>query len=252
MHRVFKKEKFKCYKFHVAQKLFPGDNLRRIEWCNWLFNKIQENPDFLGNIIWTDECTFTSCGLFNRNNEHIWSRENPREFREIRRQGRFSVNVWAGIKGDTIIGPHFFENTLNAERYLNFLQTNFQNFVDEKIPLAELETLWFQHDGAPPHNGINVCEFLNHEFPDRWIGNRGVVRWPARSPDLTPPDYFLWGTLKNRVYKTEIQDIEQLKDRIHAAFRSIRRRDLRRTIENMKKRIGNCIAQNGGLFEHLM
>ncbi|XP_074042857.1 uncharacterized protein isoform X4 [Leptinotarsa decemlineata] len=32
-------------------------------------------------------------GIFNRNNELIWSINNPRQFREIRTQVRFSINV---------------------------------------------------------------------------------------------------------------------------------------------------------------
>ncbi|EZA62612.1 hypothetical protein X777_10243, partial [Ooceraea biroi] len=42
---------------------------------------------------------------------------------------------------------------------------------------------------------------LNESFPDRWIGRGGRISWPARSPDLTPLDFFLWGHLKNEVYR---------------------------------------------------
>ncbi|EZA48673.1 hypothetical protein X777_13179, partial [Ooceraea biroi] len=40
---------------------------------------------------------------------------------------------------------------------------------------------------------------LNESFPDRWIGRGGRISWPARSPDLMPLDFFLWGHLKNEV-----------------------------------------------------
>ncbi|EZA51396.1 hypothetical protein X777_09665, partial [Ooceraea biroi] len=42
---------------------------------------------------------------------------------------------------------------------------------------------------------------LDESFPDRWIGRGGRISWPARSPDLTPLDLFLWGHLKNEVYR---------------------------------------------------
>ncbi|KAJ8894315.1 hypothetical protein PR048_006935 [Dryococelus australis] len=38
------------------------------------------------------------------------------------------------------------------------------------------------------------------EYPRRWIGRGGLVPWPARSPDLSPSDFFFWGCLKRRVY----------------------------------------------------
>nr|CAI5833004.1 unnamed protein product [Callosobruchus analis] len=37
----------------------------------------------------------------------------------------------------------------------------------------------------------------------QWIGRRGPIEFPPRSPDLTPLDFFLWGTVKDEVYKQE-------------------------------------------------
>ena len=34
---------------------------------------------------------------------------------------------------------------------------------------------------------------------------------PPRSPDLTPPDFYLWGHLKGRVYRNNPLTIEDLK-----------------------------------------
>ena len=53
---------------------------------------------------------------------------------------------------------------------------------------------------------------LNEKFPNRWIGHKGSVTWPVRSSDLTSLDYFLWGTLKDMVYKeqpTTSHDMQQ-------------------------------------------
>ncbi|GBL73687.1 hypothetical protein AVEN_230681-1 [Araneus ventricosus] len=41
------------------------------------------------------------------------------------------------------------------------------------------------------------------EYPGRWIGRGGPVLWPPRSPDLTSLDFFLWGHLKELVYRDE-------------------------------------------------
>ncbi|EFN89314.1 hypothetical protein EAI_05291, partial [Harpegnathos saltator] len=63
--------------------------------------------------------------------------------------------------------------------------------------------VWFQQNGVPPHYAIRSREFLNRSFPSRWIGRRGAIEWSARSPDLSPLDFFLWGYLKNKVYATK-------------------------------------------------
>ena len=36
----------------------------------------------------------------------------------------------------------------------------------------------------------------------------------ARSPDLTPLDYFHWGYLKSKVYSTQPQSLDELQNRI--------------------------------------
>ena len=39
---------------------------------------------------------------------------------------------------------------------------------------------------------------LDAAFPDTWIGRRGAIEYPARSPDLTPMDFFLWDISKTK------------------------------------------------------
>lgn len=250
MWRVLHNNRYKPYKIHISQALHPGDALRRLNFCNWITQQIANDANILNKIIWLDECKFTNQGMFNRKNEHYWSVENPRQFREIRHQRRFHLNVWCGILGDRLLGPFIYEETLNGERYLNFLNTQLMEYL-ENFPLAHLAQLWMQQDGAPPHNTIPVREFLNQHFRNQWIGNRGVVEWPARSPDLSPLDYFLWGCLKDKIYKTNIENVEELRRRIMTAFGSIRRRDIQRAVNNIRKRAALCIRENGFQFEHL-
>jgi len=71
--------------------------------------------------------------------------------------------------------------------------------------------MWYQQDGAPPHSHRDVRAYLDNTFPDRWIGCRGSVEYPQRSPDVTPPDFFLWGYLKDTVYSTKPATPEKLR-----------------------------------------
>ena len=63
-----------------------------------------------------------------------------------------------------------------------------------------MQNLWFQQDGATPHTARETMAILRAAFPGRLISRFGDVPWPPRSPDLTPPDFFLWGYLKGKVY----------------------------------------------------
>jgi hypothetical protein len=53
-------------------------------------------------------------------------------------------------------------------------------------------------------NSRQPKEILDEQYPDRWIGRGGPRSWPARSPDLNPLDFFLWGHVKNVVYRHPI------------------------------------------------
>ena len=50
--------------------------------------------------------------------------------------------------------------------------------------------LWFMKDGAPAHSARTVIQYLNEQFPQKWIGRNSLFKWPARSTDLNPVDYF--------------------------------------------------------------
>ena len=79
----------------------------------------------------------------------------------------------------------------------------------------------FQQDGAPPHYAIAVREILDDDLQNRWVGIRGPIEWPSRSPDLTACDYWLWGYLKEKVYARIPRDVDMLKLVIEEEIRAI-------------------------------
>ena len=79
----------------------------------------------------------------------------------------------------------------------------------------------FHQDGAPPHTSHDACDLSRDIFGDNWIGNYGPENWPARSPDITPPVFFVCGCVKDRVFTILVNYVIQLKRRITGAIRSI-------------------------------
>ncbi|OXU19485.1 hypothetical protein TSAR_006288 [Trichomalopsis sarcophagae] len=135
---------------------------------------LDQNPDFFWNVCLSDEATFISNGSLNRHNCHYWSPENPHWYREVLNQHHWSLHVWVGICNGQVIGPHFFERTINGQMYLEFLENDLPGYL-ENIPLAIRLNLWYQQDGAPAHYARIVRTFLNQQFPNRWIGRGGPV-----------------------------------------------------------------------------
>lgn len=249
--KILSKHGFKSYKYQVNQHLYEADGARRITFCNWFLQNYGEDINFHKKILFSDESRFTNNGMFNRNNNRYWSRQNPHLIREGNFQERFGINVWMGVLGNHIIGPIFFEGPLTAVRYRGFLENEIEGFIDE-IPLAGLEQMYFQQDGAPPHSARIVAEFLNNRHGNRWIGTNGPVRWPARSPDLSPLDFHYWAFMKNEVYATPVATIEELRNRIEGSVARIQRQQLNNVLGAFVRRIRLCLEVNGQHFEQLL
>ena len=110
---------------------------------------------------------------------------------------------------------------------------------------------WFQQDGATPHTSNESLAWLRQRFPDRLISRRCDPEWSPHSPDLNPPDFYLWGYLKDRVFGNNPQTIPDLKAAITAAIKAIPREECGRVIENFARRIQVCLQRRGAHLEHI-
>lgn len=243
------------YPYHIqrVQCLTDRDFPPRFNLCQWFLQKIALFHLFLSNILFTDEAGFSREGIFNFHNNHCWADENPQEISQRRHQVRFSLNVWIGIVGDNLIGPMFLPNRLNGVSYLNFLTQDLPELLEE-LPLYLRNNMWYMQDGAPPHFSLDVRQHLNQVFGNKWIGRGGPIPWPARSPDLNPLDFFVWGYLKSLVYRTPVDNIEDLRERIVAGCEVIRQKPgvFEKMRQSMRKRMDCVIEMNGRHIEHLL
>ena len=248
--RILKRNGFRSYKYNIPQHLYETDFERRLLFCLWFQEQNNLEQDLTNIILFTDESRFTKNGMFNRQNSRYWSRQNLHLLRQGRFQEIFGINVWMGVVGHHIIGPIFFEGNLTGQRYLDFLQHEIENLINN---LPNYQNLYFQQDGAPPHNARITTQYLNYRFPNRWIGTNGPVRWPARSPDLTPMDFFIWPFLKEKVYgQGPPLNLNQLRNRIEIAVNLITPVILENVKREFNRRIEMCVRENGGHVEHLL
>jgi hypothetical protein len=92
-----------------------------------------------------------------------------------------------------------------------------------------------------------VKVFLDQQFPGKWIGKGGgPIAWPPRSPGLTSLYFFLRGYVKDLVYLTKVQDVEELRRRITAACETVRPVMLQNSWQEVECRIDICRATKGG------
>ncbi|OXU18325.1 hypothetical protein TSAR_009497 [Trichomalopsis sarcophagae] len=199
--------------------------------------------------MFSDESTFNSIGHLNRHNSHYWSAINPHGMQQIDNQHRWNINFLCCIMNGNLMGPYFFEGNVNSESYLNLIENELPILL-EHVDMNTRYRMWLQQDGAPPHYARIVRNFLNDRFPNRWIGRGGPIAWPRRSLDLTPLDFYLWGYLKDTVYRERPTTANDMRMRIQNACANIPRNVLIRTVEHFQQRLQLCLQVGEATFEH--
>ena len=245
IHRILKKMIHMFpYKVTRVHQLLPADYAQRKAFATWCIDNLSEDQNFLRRIVFSDECVFHVSGIANTQNSRIWGTENPRHYRQHEMHSE-KITVWCAVHANGVLDPYYFDNqTVRGADYNQLLHT----YVRAQAPYFPSNAL-FQQDGAPPHTNLQARALLNEIFPNSWIGKYGPHNWPPRSPDLTPPDFFLWGYVKDKVFRTPVQNVTQLKRRITQAIRSVTQEMLQNVWRNLENRLNAIIRENGRHIE---
>lgn len=249
--RILKRHHYRSYHVNVHQALRTGDTERRFQFAATALEMQEADPDFFSRIIFTDESTFTCHNTPNRQDTRVWSQGNPHALYCGHTQYPQKVNVWAGMVNSQILGPIFLDGSLSGERYLQLLQNEVSDLLED---LFLPPNLWYMHDGCPAHNYRLAREFLHNSFAGQVIGTHTTpLGWPARSPDLNPCDTFLWGHITTQIYRTTpFQNVEALQGAIERCCDALSPLQLGNVLSDFEDRLGYCVAAEGGLFEHLL
>lgn len=100
-------------------------------------------------------------------------------------------------------------------------------------------------DNVMAHTAKNSVDTLYEVFGRR-VKSR--VMWPPRLPDLNTCDFYLWGTLKVKVYVKNPHSLEELQENIRHDI-SIPVRQLRRLSRNMFSQCEPCLETEDPHFE---
>ena len=166
----------------------------------------------------------------NRSTFVVWEMKNP----FIQRRLVFGVGVPVA---------HNWANLLWCNRH-----SIFNTFVNQ-LDYEELSIGYFQQDEATSHTSHTSMAEIQSFFGDCVI-LEGL--WPLCWPNLTPPDYFLWGYLKGSVYQNKPWTIDALKANITREIHVVTADVLTRTFQNMVRRVQSCLDANGGHFQHML
>ena len=157
-------------------------------------DKVNDGSMYPKLIFFTDEAWFYLNDHVSSKSNRYYSAENPDIVNERPLHDQ-KVGVWCAVNADRIIGPIFFEETINGQRYRDVIIRPFLEYLCD----IECTKAYFQQDSATAHTADLSLQLIREIFEDRVI-SKGL--WPPRSPDLTVCDIYLLGNLKNKCIRT--------------------------------------------------
>jgi hypothetical protein len=81
VQRVLRKDlKLYPYKMEIVQELTNEDRATRVQFAIDMLEVMDEDPDFIGNIMFSDEANFDLIGNVNKQNIRYWAGEPPTDF----------------------------------------------------------------------------------------------------------------------------------------------------------------------------
>ncbi len=240
------KLKMKPFRMSVIKEVKEVDRSQRLKFCRWIGKRIYHDKTFLDNVWFSDEAHFHLHGHVNSWNTRIWAKENPRVSLQVGLHSPLTT-VWCAISRSGIIGPFFFDEIVKRDNYLDMLATFFVPELQRRG--LNVKQQFFQQDGASPHTANTTILFLKEKFPNNVISKGGDINWPSRSPDLTPPDFYLWGALKEKVYHNGPKTLDQLRINIQSEIHNIDEGTLHRVFHNLEQRFRVCCERLGDHVE---
>jgi hypothetical protein len=152
-----------------------------------------------------------------------------------------NVGVSWAMSRHRIIGAICLDDTINSGQCCEAILYPFVVSLNE----GEIVRRCFQQGGATAHVTRVSMALLSDVFGD------GIIPksiWPPRSPDLTPPDYYLWAPTKGAVYKDGPYTLLVLKQAVANLITNITLLNCRMSLRTKIRRVNACLQARGGYF----
>ncbi|KAJ4426278.1 hypothetical protein ANN_27090 [Periplaneta americana] len=141
----------------------------------------------------------------------------------------------------TTVAENTEGRTVTKELYVETLR-RLWDAVRRKRPEKWVENNWFlMHDNAPAHRAIIVKNFLARH-------NITALDHPPYSPDLSPPDYFLFPRLKSHP-KGRRFNAEEVIANATRALRRVSQNGFQACFQELYTRWQKCVVAEGNYFE---
>jgi hypothetical protein len=227
-----------------VQELRQADKEKRVKYCECFLKKIVDGELDPTLYFMSDEAWFHLSGHVNSQNTRYWSAENPHNLHQVPLRDQ-KVGVWFAVSASRIIGPIFFDTTVNTDVYLQIFKTFYSKLTKNKR-----QQCFLLQYGATCHTSHHSLTSIHETFTEERAVSKGL--WPPRSPDLSSCVLYLWGYLKGKVYENNPKRIDELKENIRRSIEVIDINVLRTVSLNVISRVKKFVEAQGGHFQHIL
>ncbi|GFU19326.1 uncharacterized protein TNCV_3032481 [Trichonephila clavipes] len=165
------------YKLQFVQELLPHDFETRHLFSLQFLARLEVDPEWPWNILWTDKAHFHLDGSVNTHNCRIWETDNPHSTLRVPLHSP-KVTAWCGFSASFILGPYFFEElgaggpvtcSITGQRYASLLRNK---IIPDLQARQCFSRILFKQDGAPPHITRCVTDVFKHHFTEGRVISR--------------------------------------------------------------------------------
>jgi len=207
---------------------------KRLRFCKWLLEQMDNTPRFLEQLLHTDECSISLRDTAFGKNFGWWVKEGEdvpeRQLLNFSQKFNTKIMVAACIGTNLKLSLRVFVEEQNngklkairenSDGYQSICLTPWFNEMKELGHITdnadgknELTDRIFIQDGASSHTSMSSLNVLDEYFglgrvitgvaagkeAGATFREKRMAEWPPHSPDLNPLDFSLWTNLKYKV-----------------------------------------------------
>ena len=200
----------------VPHNLSQEQKAERVAISRRLLQRQQEDSNFLHRIVAIDETWVRSYEPELKRQSAEWRHPDsprPKKFRQ--KPSSVKLMLIAAYDHSGLILSHYVPQgqTVNAAYYSNYLKVHLRNAFRRKRPNMNPLIL---HDNASPHRARVTQETLKQL-------NWETLPHPPYSPDISPPDFDLFGKLKEPLRGKRFGNLDDLKNAADQVLRTLNR-----------------------------
>ncbi len=248
VHRMLRKDlhlKKKPSKW-VPHLLTPAEKARHVDCSREALKQMQARVNPVETVVAEDESWFFCWDPERKQASMQWLADGEKRPEKPRIE-RTAVKVMLVIffAKDGVIHREFVPrgHRITSAVYVAVLRHFLGSLQCQRHHLYRRRRTWaLLHDGAPAHRAAPTVNFLA----------RCRVRTlphPGYSPDLSPPDYWIFARIKKDVQGRRFHNVQELQNAVDDSISHITQQEFADAMARYPERLRKCIAAHGCYFE---